>query len=179
MTQFPPELRWLRWQRGHLILYAGGELALSNITNFRLRTKPMFCTARSFCVAAVLLRPKLLMSLTKDTSELTGPKIVPRGRSDFLEVGTPMIYFFAMGAIVGILLGLRFKVFVLVPATLITAFAIVATVHGAKTIAVTILATTALLQIGYVLGCIAHAYADAFWQGRAASRHRASRSHPA
>ena len=119
------------------------------------------------------------MTLRTDTSELTGPKIVPRGRSDFLEVGTPMIYFFAIGAIVGILLGLRFKVFVLVPATLTTAFAIVATLHEARTIAVTILATTILLQIGYVLGCIAHAYANAYWQGRAALRHHASKSHPA
>ena len=88
-----------------------------------------------------------------------------------------MTYFLAIGAIVGTLLGLRFKVFVLVPATLITAFAIVATLHGGRTIAVTMLATTILLQIGYVLGCVAHAYADAHWQGQTASRHRLS--HPA
>jgi len=90
-----------------------------------------------------------------------------------------MISFAAIGAIVGTLLGLRFKIFVLVPATLITAFAIVATVHGARIIAVTILATTVLLQIGYVLGFIAHAYADAYRQRRTAFRHHASRSHPA
>jgi heme/copper-type cytochrome/quinol oxidase subunit 3 len=88
-----------------------------------------------------------------------------------------MISFAAIGAIVGTLLGLRFKVFVLIPATLITAFAIVATLHEARTIAVAILATTILLQIGYALGCIAHAYADAYRQGRTASRHRLS--HPA
>jgi heme/copper-type cytochrome/quinol oxidase subunit 3 len=90
-----------------------------------------------------------------------------------------MIYFLAIGAIGGTLLGLRYKVFVLVPATLIAAFAIVATLHGARTIAVTILTTTILLQIGYVLGCIAHAYTDAYSQGRTALRQHASRSHPA
>jgi len=90
-----------------------------------------------------------------------------------------MISFIAIGTIVGTLLGLRFKVFVLVPATLITALAVVATLHGARTIAITMLATTILLQIGYVLGCIAHAYADARWHGRTALRHRASKSHPA
>jgi len=90
-----------------------------------------------------------------------------------------MTYFLAIGAIVGTLLGLRFKVFVLVPATLITAFAIVSTLHGARTIAVTILATTVLLQIGYVLGCIGRAYANAYWQGRTALHHHASKSHPA
>jgi hypothetical protein len=90
-----------------------------------------------------------------------------------------MISFAAIGTIVGTLLGLRFKVFVLVPAALITAFAIVATLHGARTIAVTILATTALLQIGYVLGCFAHACGDAHWHGRTALRHDASKSRPA
>jgi len=90
-----------------------------------------------------------------------------------------MISFVAIGTIVGTLLGLRFKVFVLVPATLIAALAIVATVHGARTIAITILATTVLLQIGYVLGYIAHAYADARWHGRTVLRRHASKSHPA
>ncbi|HXW28283.1 MAG TPA: hypothetical protein VEK55_02885 [Xanthobacteraceae bacterium] len=90
-----------------------------------------------------------------------------------------MIYFFAVGTIAGLLLGLRFKVFLLVPATLITAFAIVATVHGARAIAVTMLATTALLQVGYILGCVLRMYADAYAREREASRHQLSRSNPA
>ena len=90
-----------------------------------------------------------------------------------------MIYFFTIGTIVGILLGLRFKVFVLVPATLIIACAIAVTGHGPKSIAVTILATTALLQMGYVLGCVVRMYANAYVQERMASRHHLSRSHPA
>ena len=87
-----------------------------------------------------------------------------------------MIYFFAIGTIVGILLGLRFKVFVLVPATLTAACAVIAMGHGTKTIVVTLLATTALLQIGYVLGCVAHAYANTYLQQRAALRQHLSKS---
>jgi len=90
-----------------------------------------------------------------------------------------MIYFFTIGTIVGILLGLRFKVFVLVPATLIIACAIIATGHGAKAIAITMLATIALLQVGYVLGCVVRMYANAYMRERMASRRQLSRSHPA
>jgi len=64
------------------------------------------------------------------------------------------MFFLIIGTIVGILLGLRFKVFALIPAILVAACAIIATGHGIKTIAATMLATTALLQIGYVLGCV-------------------------
>jgi hypothetical protein len=85
-----------------------------------------------------------------------------------------MMSFLIIGTIVGILLGLRFKVFVLVPATVITACAIVAAMHGGKTIAFTVLATTALLQIGYVLGCVAHAFANVSW--RAALSQQLSKS---
>jgi hypothetical protein len=90
-----------------------------------------------------------------------------------------MISFLIIGTIVGILLGLRFKVFVLVPATLITACAIVAIMHGGQTIAVTVLATTALLQVGYVLGCVAHAYANVPWHERPTLGHQLPKSKPA
>jgi len=90
-----------------------------------------------------------------------------------------MIYFLTIGTIVGILLGLRFKVFVLVPATLIIACTIAVTGHGPKATAVTMLATTALLQMGYLMGCIVRMYADAYVRERTASRHHLSRSHPA
>jgi hypothetical protein len=68
--------------------------------------------------------------------------------------------FFLTSAIVGILLGLRFKVFVLVPATLIASCTIIATGHGFQAIALTVSATAALLQIGYVLGCVIRVCAD-------------------
>jgi hypothetical protein len=77
-----------------------------------------------------------------------------------------MISFLIIGTIVGILLGLRFKFFVLIPATLVAACAIIAISHGIKTIAATTLATSALLQIGYVLGCVIRVHADAYREER-------------
>jgi hypothetical protein len=132
---------------------------------------PPFCTARHVSV-------KIANEPVTKESEPTGPKVVQL-ESDFPGKVTLMMYFVAFGMIIGILLGLRFRVFVLVPATLIAACAIIATGHGAKTIAVTLLATTALLQIGYVLGCVVRMYADAYARERVALRHRLSRSRPA
>ena len=61
--------------------------------------------------------------------------------------------FVIAGTLAGVLLGLsRFKVLVLVPAILIAACAIIVTGHELKVIALTILATAALLQIGYIVG---------------------------
>jgi hypothetical protein len=57
-----------------------------------------------------------------------------------------------IGAIVGILLGCRFKVFVLLPAILVAAGVIIVTVHGLKIIALTLLITVVSLQIGYFAG---------------------------
>ncbi len=69
-----------------------------------------------------------------------------------------MIAFLIVSAIAGMMLGLRFKVFVLGPATLLaTAAATVIGIgssHEAKTIALTVFGTTASLQIGYFTGCI-------------------------
>jgi hypothetical protein len=65
---------------------------------------------------------------------------------------------FVIVPIAGILLALRFKVFVLVPATLLAASLIVAISHEPKlTIALTVVGTVALLQIGYIAGIIARA----------------------
>ena len=83
-----------------------------------------------------------------------------------------MLGFLIIGTIAGILLGLRFKVFVLVPAILIAAGAIVAAGRGLKVTVLTMLATAALLQIGYVVGCVIRAYSGAYLQQRTASRHR-------
>ena len=87
--------------------------------------------------------------------------------------------FLIIGTIVGVSLGLRFKVFVLVPATLVVACAIIATGHGLQAIALTVLATAVLLQVGYIVGCVVRAHAGVYLQARKIPRHRLSRSKPA
>jgi len=62
------------------------------------------------------------------------------------------VFVVAIGAIVGILLGVRFKVFVLLPAILVAAGVIIITGHGLKVIALTLLSTVVLLQVGYFVG---------------------------
>jgi hypothetical protein len=92
--------------------------------------------------------------------------------------GNAMLFVIA-GTLAGVLLGLsRFKVLVLVPAFLIAACAIIVTGHELKVIALTILATAALLQIGYIVGCIARVHAHAHLHARKAPRHRLSKSKP-
>jgi hypothetical protein len=69
-----------------------------------------------------------------------------------------MVASFVIAPIAGILLALRFKIFVLVPATLLAAAVIVAISHQPKvTIALTMVGTAVLLQIGYIVGLIARA----------------------
>ncbi len=67
-----------------------------------------------------------------------------------------------IGALAGMLLGWRFKVFVLVPATLfLTIVVIVAGVsRGSEPgmVALTVLGSVALLQAGYMVGCLQHAF---------------------
>jgi hypothetical protein len=91
------------------------------------------------------------------------------------------MHFVVAGFLVGVLLALlRFKVLVLVPTILIAACAIIVTGHELKGIALTALATAALIQIGYFVGCTARVYADAHLRARKAPRHRLSKSkHPA
>ena len=65
-----------------------------------------------------------------------------------------MMFFLIIGTLAGVLLGLRFKVLVLVPFILILACAIIATGDGLKATTLTILATAVLLQIRvYVRPC--------------------------
>jgi hypothetical protein len=90
-----------------------------------------------------------------------------------------MLAFLVIATIAGTLLGLRFKVFVLVPAVLIAAGAVILSGHGLHVIILTVLATAALLQIGYIFGCVVRAYADAYLQERAPLRDRFSRSESA
>jgi hypothetical protein len=72
-----------------------------------------------------------------------------------------MVVFLIVSTIAGVILGLRFKVFVLGPATLLATVAItvtgIASGHDARAIALTVFGTTASLQIGYFAGCILHA----------------------
>jgi hypothetical protein len=64
-----------------------------------------------------------------------------------------MVAFFVIAVIAGILLALRFEVFVLVPATLLAAAAIIAVGHQPKvTMALTLFGAVMLLQIGYLVG---------------------------
>jgi hypothetical protein len=76
----------------------------------------------------------------------------------------------------GVLLGLRFKVFVLVPLILIIACAIIATGHGLKAIALTILATAMLFQIGYILGLVVRIWAGRYLRRRKILRYQPSKS---
>jgi len=76
-----------------------------------------------------------------------------------------------IGTIVGMLLGLRSKVFILVPVILVAAGAIIVGGHGLKVIVLTVVATAASLQIGYVLGCAIRMYLDAALHERTALRH--------
>lgn len=61
-----------------------------------------------------------------------------------------MVVFF----IVGELRELRFKVLVLVPAILIATVAIVLCGHGLRVIIFPVAGTVALLQVGYIGGCV-------------------------
>ena len=75
-----------------------------------------------------------------------------------LAEGGIMVTFFVIGIVAGVLLGLRSKTLVLVPAsvliTLAVIFASVANGLGYWTMVLTIIATVLLLQCGYIIGCI-------------------------
>jgi hypothetical protein len=89
------------------------------------------------------------------------------------------MHFVIAGILVGVLLGLsRFKVLVLVPTILTAACAIIVTGHELKLIALTILATAAMLQIGYLAGCVARVYADAHLRAPKAPRPGAQNQSP-
>jgi hypothetical protein len=67
-----------------------------------------------------------------------------------------MAVFLVTSAIGGILLGLRFKVLVLVPASVLATVVIIISQSGHKLsmIALTLVATVVLLQMGYIAGSI-------------------------
>jgi hypothetical protein len=73
-------------------------------------------------------------------------------------MGMMIVAPFVIALIAGILLALRFKVFVLIPASLLAAAVIVAISRQPKlTIALTVVGTVVLLQIGYIAGMVARA----------------------
>ena len=83
-----------------------------------------------------------------------------------------MLVFLIAGTIVGILLGIRFKVLVLVPASLLAAVIVIAngSSHTFGVILLTLVGTVASLQIGYVVGSILRALVRA--RLPAAERHK-------
>jgi len=89
-----------------------------------------------------------------------------------------MTPFLIIGTLAGVLLGLRFKVLVLVPFILILACAIIATGDGLSAIALTILATAVLLQIGYMLGLVVRIWAGRYLSARKNPRYQSAKSKP-
>jgi hypothetical protein len=83
-----------------------------------------------------------------------------------------MLVFLITGAVAGILLGLRFKVLVLVPAFLVATVVIIANGSGQTlgSIVLTLLGTVVSLQIGYIVGSVLRAFARAHLP--AAQRHQ-------
>jgi Na+(H+)/acetate symporter ActP len=89
-----------------------------------------------------------------------------------------MMFFLIIGTLAGVLLGLRFKVLVLVPFILILACAIIAMGDGLKATTLTILATAVLLQIGYMLGLVVRVWAGRYLRKRKNPRYQPSKSKP-
>ena len=83
-----------------------------------------------------------------------------------------MVVFLVIGTIAGILLGLRFKVLVLVPATLLAAIFVIASGHEPKMIALTLMGTVVLLQIGYFVGSTLRAIIRAHLPARSSGTSR-------
>ncbi len=75
-----------------------------------------------------------------------------------LVKGGIMIAFLTIGTVTGILLGLRFKILVLIPATLLMTAATtaigVANGRQFSAVVLTSIGTAVLLQLGYIVGCI-------------------------
>ena len=93
-----------------------------------------------------------------------------------------MLVFLIIGAIAGIMLGVRFKVLVLVPAFLLATVIIIivnGSSHSLGAIVLTVLGTVASLQVGYIVGSILRAVARAYLPARTTERHQCPGSKPA
>jgi hypothetical protein len=85
-----------------------------------------------------------------------------------------MAIFLVAGAIIGILLGLRFKILVLVPASVLAAVVIILSEsgHELSVIVLTLVGTLVSLQMGYIAGGILRYLVRAYLP--AWTRHRRS-----
>ena len=85
-----------------------------------------------------------------------------------------MAIFLVAGAIIGILLGLRFKVLVLVPASVLATVVIILSESGNELnlIVLTLVGTLVSLQVGYLAGSILRFLARSYLSGR--TRYRRS-----
>ena len=77
-----------------------------------------------------------------------------------------MTAFLVAGAAIGLLLGLRFRVLVLVPAILLATVVIILSGSGHKlsVIVLTLVGTVVSLQLGYVVGSILRSLARSYLQ---------------
>jgi len=84
-----------------------------------------------------------------------------------------MAIFLITGAIAGIILGLRFRVLVLVPAILLATVIIIVSGSGDRlsVIVLTVVGTAVSLQIGYIVGCIFRSLAHAYLPARMRARY--------
>ena len=85
-----------------------------------------------------------------------------------------MAVFLVAGAIIGILLGLRFKVLVLVPASVLATVVIILSESGNElsVIVLTLVGTLVSLQLGYLAGSVVRFLARSYLPGR--TRYRRS-----
>lgn len=90
-----------------------------------------------------------------------------------------MVVFLIIAVIAGTLLGLRFKLFVLVPATMLATVVIIVSSHEPRVIALTMVGTVVSLQIGYIAGCVLRVVAGEHLPGRKTARYSTSGSEPA
>ena len=100
--------------------------------------------------------------------------------SAFQHKGGFMVAFLIVALFVGTVLGLRFNVFVLVPAILLAIAVIalrdIATRQSVGVILVTTFATVVLLQIGYIAGRVVKVATQTYSPIWALMRHRRSKS---
>ena len=100
--------------------------------------------------------------------------------SAFQHKGGFMVAFLIVALFVGTVLGLRFNVFVLVPAILLAIAVIalrdIATRQSIGVILVTTFATVVLFQIGYIAGRFLKVATQTYWPIWALMRHRRSKS---
>jgi len=87
-----------------------------------------------------------------------------------------MVVLFTIVTVAGIMLGLRFKVLALLPAIFIATVTIILSGRGLRVIIPTVVGTVALLQVGYIGGCVLRAMIRAYLSSQASVRHRSARS---